>query len=165
MGIFKNKFNKTPKVSKKSVRQVVTKTSVPRSVAISGDLKFPTAAVGEDYTKDAIRGLLAKHAMPKDLELGRLVIEGVVRPEPTNQYDPDALIVLIDGVKVGYVSASRTSSFRHGVLRIMEEKSGMRASIGSDWIAEFTMRIGWVPTEKYPQYGVTIDTPAGFYNP
>lgn len=156
MGFFKKLLSQTASA---------TQVSAPATVEISGDLRFPTVAVGEDYTKDAIIDLVTKHATAQDLGSGKLIIEGVVRPEPTNAYDPDALVVLIGGVKVGYVSADRTSSFRRGVLRILEEKSGARLSPQSDWIAEFTMRIGWKPDEKYPRYGVAIDTPAGFYNP
>lgn len=133
-------------------------------MTVNGDLTFLTAAVGEDYTKDAIIEVVTKHALADDIKSGRLYIRGVVRPEPTNAYDPHALVVLIDGEKVGYIPADRTSSFRYGVIRLMEE-SGTTLAHGGDWIADFAIRIGWKPDEKYPRYGVAIDTPAGFYPP
>lgn len=51
-------------------------------------------------------------------ELGRDV-HAILVPEPQNQYDPNAVAVLVGGLKVGYLSREDAALYQPGIVRLI----------------------------------------------
>lgn len=70
--------------------------------------------VGESHYRDAISGIVGGTRR----EAVRLVTWAALVPEPENQYDPNAVGVLIGGVKVGHLSRGDAAAFAPVLARL-----------------------------------------------
>lgn len=81
-----------------------------------GDFDFPI--VGESYRQSAIRRVAA---MAERNDRGKLEFEAVVRREPTNKHDPNALAVYGPGrLHLGYVAREDAAALRRYFWRLEE---------------------------------------------
>lgn len=111
-------------------RQKKAVVAAPTQAAQSEKCRFSVA--GLYYREDALRSVAQRH---KDFGLsdadfiarhegGRAVFEYKLKrgstvtlvPEPTNEHDPNAIKVCVDGVHVGYVPASETDEVRQRMV-------------------------------------------------
>lgn len=82
----------------------------------SGDFDFPI--VGESYRQSAIRRVAA---MAERNDRGKLEFEAIVRREPTNKHDPNALAVYGPGrLHLGYVAREDAAALRRYFWRLEE---------------------------------------------
>lgn len=72
---------------------------------ISGPKQYTFDVAGTPYCKDNIKMILKKSTR-SDYIYQVLKTEPVLAKEPSNKHDKNAIMVLINGVKVGYVPAS-----------------------------------------------------------
>jgi hypothetical protein len=70
--------------------------------------------VGESQYQDA----LWRVAGGRTAERVRVEVQAVLLPEPDNPYDPNAITVLIDGAKVGYLCRDDAHTYRPGLLAL-----------------------------------------------
>lgn len=67
--------------------------------------------VGESFYQDA----LAKIAGPKTDDGVEIECKAILRPEPNNKHDKNAIAVLIRGMKVGYLSRTDAAAWRQAL--------------------------------------------------
>lgn len=77
--------------------------------------------VGESFYQDNLERTIRKH--------GRLV-EAILMPEPENEYDSNAVAVLVDGLKVGHLSREVAVMYQSGITRLMTRTGKSVAAAG-----------------------------------
>ena len=97
--------------------------------------------VGESFQRDHLMALIRSH---KAFSTGEIVATAVLVPEPTNEFDPTAVKVVIEGVQVGYIA-----KFDSAAVTKMIAKSGVK-----DY--EVPARIGFDPDSPAPLIGVRL---------
>jgi hypothetical protein len=76
------------------------------------------AAVGEASYQDALRRICGSDRW----EDVRCDVRAVLVPEPSNQYDPNAVMVQVDGQLVGYLSRGDAIEYRPTTQLLFEEQ-------------------------------------------
>ena len=97
--------------------------------------------VGESFQRDHLLALIRAH---NAFESGEIFATAVLEPEPTNDFDPTAVKVVVEGVQVGYIA-----KFDSGAVTAMIKKSGKETM-------EVAARIGFDPESPSPLIGVKI---------
>jgi HIRAN domain len=70
--------------------------------------------VGESHYQDA----LWRVTRGRTVERVRVEVQAVLLAEPDNPYDPNAIAVLMDGGKVGYLCRDDAEAYRPGLLAL-----------------------------------------------
>ena len=98
--------------------------------------------VGESFQRDHLVALLKKN---KVIEVGEFATWAMLELEPTNDFDPNAVKVMVDGLQVGYVP----KTFSGDVTRMMNNKG----------VTEFEVPalLGWDNNNPMPAIGVKLD--------
>ena len=97
--------------------------------------------VGESFQRDHLMALIRAH---KAFETGEILATAVLEPEPTNEFDPTAVKVVVGGVQVGYIA-----KFDSAAVTKMIEKSGKK-------VYEVPAKIGFDANSPAPLIGVKI---------
>ena len=97
--------------------------------------------VGESFQRDHLMALIRAH---KAFETGEILATAVLEPEPTNEFDPTAVKVVVEGVQVGYIA-----KFDSAAVTKMIEKSGKK-------VYEVPAKIGFDANSPAPLIGVKI---------
>ena len=121
-------------------------TSDPNAFVIvnkmSGDNSdYNYDVVGESFQRDHLMALIRAH---KAFETGEILATAVLEPEPTNEFDPTAVKVVVEGVQVGYIA-----KFDSAAVTKMIEKSGKK-------VYEVPAKIGFDANSPAPLIGVKI---------
>ena len=114
---------------------------VSSSPSSSDDSDYNYDVVGESFQRDHLMALIRSH---KAFSTGEIVATAVLVPEPTNEFDPTAVKVVIEGVQVGYIA-----KFDSAAVTKMIAKSGVK-----DY--EVPARIGFDPDSPAPLIGVKL---------
>ena len=98
--------------------------------------------VGESFQRDHLVALLKKN---KVIEVGEFATSAMLELEPTNDFDPNAVKVMVDGLQVGYVP----KTFTGDITRMMNDKG----------VTEFEVPalLGWDNNNPMPAIGVRLD--------
>ena len=98
--------------------------------------------VGESFHRDHLVALLKKN---KVIAVGEFATSAMLELEPTNDFDPNAVKVMVDGLQVGYVP----KTFSGDVTRMMNDKG----------VTEFEVPalLGWDNNNPMPAIGVKLD--------
>lgn len=98
--------------------------------------------VGESFQRDHLIALLKKN---KVIEIGQFQTQATLELEPKNDFDPNAVKVMVDGLQVGYVP----KTFSGDVTKMMKEKG----------VTEFEVPalLGWDNNNPMPAIGVKLD--------
>ena len=111
------------------------------SKQISDDSEYNYGVVGESFQRDHLMALIRSH---KAFETGEILTTAVLEPEPTNEFDPTAVKVVVEGVQVGYIA-----KFDSAAVTKMIEKSGKNSY-------EVPARIGFDADSPAPLIGVRL---------
>jgi hypothetical protein len=107
----------------------------------SDDSEYNYNVVGESFQRDHLMALIRAHDA---FASGQIIATAVLEPEPTNDFDPTAVKVVVEGVQVGYIA-----KFDSGAVTAMIKKSGKETmQVGA--------RIGFDPNSPAPLIGVQI---------
>ena len=128
MGIFKRKKNAASLAS----------TSEP---VIENDVEYTFEVVGESFQRDHLVQLIKKH---KAIEIGEIHTTDILELEPTNDFDPNAVKVLVEGLQVGYIPKS-----------LSETATEYIKSLGKTTL-EVPARLGWDTDNPQPLIGVML---------
>ena len=134
MGIFDNLFGSKGENFESSAVDMVEEDYVE-----SG---YNFDVVGESFQRDHLVALLKKN---KVIEVGEFATSAMLELEPTNDFDPNAVKVMVDGLQVGYVP----KTFSGDVTRMMNDKG----------VTEFEVPalLGWDNNNPMPAIGVRLD--------
>ena len=134
MGIFRKK------AEAKAVEQESSDDSLGTQSSPEDDCTFEV--VGESFQRDHLVALLKKHGVIND---GRYPTPATLELEPTNDFDPTAVKVMVEGVQVGYIPKILSGD----VTKKMAAKG----------VSEFEVPglLGWDTNNPMPLIGVTLD--------
>ena len=105
------------------------------------DSDYNYDVVGESFQRDHLMALIRAH---KAFDTGEILATAVLEPEPTNEFDPTAVKVVVEGVQVGYIA-----KFDSAAVTKMIEKSGKK-------VYEVPAKIGFDANSPAPLIGVKI---------
>ena len=109
--------------------------SAPDGVDYSYDV------VGESFQRDHLMALVRSH---NAFSIGEIYGTAILEPEPTNEFDPTAVKVLVEGIQVGYIP-----KFDSPAVTEMVKKSGKS-------VYEVPVRIGFDTDSPQPLIGVRL---------
>ena len=134
MGIFDNLFG--------SKSENLDSSSVDMGEEEYVESGYNFDVVGESFQRDHLVALLKKN---KVIEVGEFATSAMLELEPTNDFDPNAVKVMVDGLQVGYVP----KTFSGDVTRMMNDKG----------VTEFEVPalLGWDNNNPMPAIGVKLD--------
>jgi hypothetical protein len=105
------------------------------------DSEYVYDVVGESYRRDNLTALIRAH---KAFDTGQIFSMAVLEMEPTNEFDPNAVKVVVEGTQVGYIP-----KFDSPAVTEMIKKSGKK-------VYEVPVRIGWDTNSPSPLIGVRL---------
>jgi hypothetical protein len=134
MGIFRNPFKS------KGVQEESMEISTDSEASSDGDFTFDV--VGESFQRDHLVALLKKHGVIDD---GMFPTPAILELEPTNDFDPTAVKVMVEGVQVGYIPKMLSGD----VTKKMTAKG----------VSEFDVpaMLGWDTNNPMPLIGVRLN--------
>ena len=134
MGIFDNLFG--------SKSENLDTSAVDMSEEDYVESGYNFDVVGESFQRDHLVALLKKN---KVIEVGEFATSAMLELEPTNDFDPNAVKVMVDGLQVGYVP----KSFSGDVTSMMKDNG----------VTEFEVPalLGWDNNNPMPAIGVKLD--------
>jgi hypothetical protein len=134
MGIFDNLFR--PK------GQGLVSSEVDMGEADLSESDYDFDVVGESFQRDHLIALLKKN---KVIDVGQFKTQAMLELEPTNDFDPNAVKVMVDGLQVGYVP----KTFSSDVTKLLKDKG----------LTEFQVPalLGWDSNNPMPVIGVRLD--------
>jgi NADPH-dependent curcumin reductase CurA len=97
--------------------------------------------VGESFQRDHLMSLVRSH---NAFSIGEIYGTATLEPEPTNEFDPTAVKVLVEGIQVGYIP-----KFDSPAVTEMVKNSGKS-------VLEVPVRIGFDTDSPQPLIGVRI---------
>jgi hypothetical protein len=97
--------------------------------------------VGESFQRDHLMALVRSH---NAFSIGEIHGTAILKPEPTNEFDPTAVKVLVEGIQVGYIP-----KFDSLAVTEMVKKSGKS-------VYEVPVRIGFDTDSPQPLIGVRL---------
>jgi len=112
-----------------------TNAEVPEGVDYNYDV------VGESFRRDGLLALVRSH---KAFETGEIYGSATLELEPTNEFDPTAVKVVVEGVHVGYIP-----KFDSLAVTAMIQKRGKKE-------IEVPVRIGFDTNSPEPLIGVRL---------
>jgi hypothetical protein len=116
------------------------------AVRFTGSNSYATAVVGESHYQRHLRKLVG----PRRAEGVQAKFIAFLVPEPDNQFDENAVMVLIDGDQVGYLMADDAIDFLSGMEEI--ERPGHVAAVDAVVSGGFQKKDG-----SWAHYGVWLD--------
>ena len=134
MGIFDNLFG--------SKSEILDSSAVDMGEEDYVESGYNFDVVGESFQRDHLVALLKKN---KVIEVGEFATSAMLELEPTNDFDPNAVKVMVDGLQVGYVP----KTFSGDVTRMMNDNG----------VTEFEVPalLGWDNNNPMPAIGVRLD--------
>lgn len=135
-----------PAESIANASQVIESDDFSDEVSVESDESFDGVdygydVVGESFQRDHLLALIRSH---KAFASGEILTMAILEPEPTNDFDPTAVKVVVEGVQVGYVA-----KFDSAAVSKMIAKSGKKTM-------EVPARIGFDADSPAPLIGVRI---------
>ncbi|CAN2189258.1 hypothetical protein MCELANE86_00503 [Candidatus Nanopelagicaceae bacterium] len=119
--------------------EVVVASSSSESAPDGVDYNYDV--VGESFQRDHLMALVRSH---NAFSVGEIYGIATLEPEPTNEFDPTAVKVVVEGVQVGYIP-----KFDSPAVTQMIEKSGKKDM-------QVPVRIGFDTESPQPLIGVRI---------
>jgi hypothetical protein len=124
------------------IRQAADSVHGPEVVASSSSESAPDGVdynydvVGESFQRDHLMALVRSH---NAFNVGEIYGTAILEPEPTNEFDPTAVKVVVEGVQVGYIPKIDSPAVTE-----MIKKSGKKVWQTSDWTdnAQYSSIIG-----------------------
>jgi len=118
----------------------VVVTDTPDTSAPDG-VDYSYGVVGESFQRDHLLALIRSH---KAFDTGEIYTTATLEPEPTNEFDPTAVKVVVEGVQVGYIA-----KFDSAAVTQMIKSSGKK-------VMKVPARIGFDADSPAPLIGVTL---------
>lgn len=134
MGIFSSLF--------KSKIGTSTSDSAAEFSQGNDDDSYNFEVVGESFQRDHLIALLKKNEV---IRVGRYAAMAKLELEPTNDFDPTAVKVMVEGSQVGYIPASLSSH----VTKLISDK-GVKEY-------EVPALLGWDTNNPSPPIGVKLN--------
>ena len=103
--------------------------------------EYTFEVVGESFRRDHLIQLIKKHKL---VDVGELYSTATLKLEPTNDFDPTAVMVIVDDLHVGYIPKSMSSE----MTDYIKAKGGNTLQV--------PVRVGWDSDSPEPLIGVRL---------
>ena len=128
MGLFKRK-------------KKVNSLQLEKVTSAADEIDYTFEVVGESFQRDHLVQLIKKH---KAIEIGEIHTTAILELEPTNDFDPNAVKVLVEGLQVGYIPKSLSGTATEHIR-----------GLGKTTL-EVPARLGWDTDNPQPLIGVML---------
>ena len=132
---------KLSKATKASANRQVVNVDEVQEDSLSNGIDYNYYVVGESFQRDHLLALVRSH---KAFATGEINTTATLEMEPTNEFDSNAVKVVIEGTQVGYIA-----KFDSPKVTQMIKKSGKSPY-------EVPAQIGFDPDSPQPLIGVRI---------
>ena len=85
--------------------------------------------VGENFQRDHLTSLIRSH---KAFDVGVIFATAILEPEPTNEFDPTAVKVMIEGTQVGYIPKFDSPKVTQMIAKSGKPTMQVKAKVGWD---------------------------------
>jgi hypothetical protein len=133
MKLFRNYF-------KKPAASTTTQAAAPQGQD-QIDEEYTFDVVGESFRRDHLVQLIKKHNLT---DSGELYSTATLKLEPTNDFDPTAVMVIVEELHVGYIPKSMSAE----MTEYIKAKGGNTLQVPA--------RIGWDRDSPQPLVGVRL---------
>ena len=133
MKLFRNYFKKPVAVTK--IQTVATEEQ------IGNEQEYTFDVVGESFQRDHLVALIKKHNLT---DAGELYTTATLKLEPENDFDPTAVMVVIEELQVGYIP----KPFSAEMTEYIKAKGGKSLQVPA--------RVGWDKDSPQPAVGVRL---------
>ena len=106
----------------------VVVTDTPTTSAPDG-VEYNYGVVGESFQRDHLLALVRSH---KAFDIGEIYTTATLEPEPTNEFDPTAVKVVVEGVQVGYIAKIESAAVTEMIAQSGKKDMKVPARIGFD---------------------------------
>jgi hypothetical protein len=103
--------------------------------------EYTFEVVGESFRRDHLIQLIKKHKL---VDVGELYSTATLKLEPTNDFDPTAVMVIVDDLHVGYIPKSMSAE----MTDYIKAKGGNTLQV--------PVRVGWDSDSPEPLIGVRL---------
>ncbi len=134
MGIFSNLF--------KGKSQPQSSSNFPQANQSVDEDAYSFEVVGESFQRDHLIALLKKNGV---IQVGRYAAPATLELEPTNDFDPTAVKVVVDGLQVGYIPKYLSGD----VTKMISDKGVKEYQVPA--------LLGWDTNNPSPPIGVKLD--------
>jgi hypothetical protein len=131
--LFRNYFKKPVAVTK--IQTVATEEQ------IGNEQEYTFDVVGESFQRDHLVALIKKHNLT---DAGELYTTATLKLEPENDFDPTAVMVVIEELQVGYIP----KPFSAEMTEYIKAKGGKSLQVPA--------RVGWDKDSPQPAVGVRL---------
>jgi len=133
MKLFRNYFKKPGAVTKIQTAATEEQTG--------SEEEYTFDVVGESFQRDHLVALIKKHNL---VDVGELYTTATLRLEPENDFDPTAVMVVIEDLQVGYIP----KPFSGAMTDYIKNKGGKTLQVPA--------RVGWDRDSPQPAVGVRL---------
>ena len=133
MKLFRNYFKKPVAIT--SIQSAATEQQEGNEEEYTFDV------VGESFQRDHLVQLIKKHNLT---DAGELYTTATLKLEPENPFDPTAVMVVIEGLQVGYIPKSMSAD----MTNYIKAKGGKTLQVPA--------RVGWDSESPQPLVGVRL---------
>ena len=136
MKLFRNYF-------KNPVATTPVQTSAPgkQEQQDHNEEEYTFDVVGESFRRDSLVQLIKKHKLT---DSGELYSTATLKLEPENDFDPTAVMVIVEDLHVGYIPKSMSGE----MTEYIKSKGGQTLQVPA--------RIGWDTDSPQPLVGVRL---------
>ena len=85
--------------------------------------------VGESFRHDHLVQLAQKH---KAIDVGSIFTSATLKLEPENVFDPTAVMVIVEGLHVGYIAKSQSTEITANIKKLNTTEIEVPAHLGWD---------------------------------
>ena len=117
----------------------------PGYTAPASTLYGSLGAVGESAYAAALASIVKRSGVP--LAEGRLETRAIIQRQPDNEYDPNAVVVLLEGQRVGYIERGTAAAYQRALVEL--ERRG--------FAPECEAVIAWRPDTSPIRMGVWLE--------
>ena len=108
---------------------IATKGTPSGIVASENSEDYTYDVVGESFQHDHLVQLAQKH---KAINEGSIFTSATLKLEPENPFDPTAVMVIVEGLQVGYIAKSQSSEITATIKKMNTTEVEVPAHLGWD---------------------------------
>lgn len=108
---------------------VATKGKPSGIVATEDIADYTYDVVGESFQRDHLVQLVQKH---KAIDDGSVFTSATLKLEPENVFDPTAVMVIVEGLQVGYIAKSQSTEMTAAIKKLKTTELEVPAHLGWD---------------------------------
>ncbi|CAB4655029.1 unannotated protein [freshwater metagenome] len=113
-----------------SAQAYIATNGTPSGIVASENIEdYTYNVVGESFRHDHLVQLAQKH---KAIDVGSIFTSATLKLEPENVFDPTAVMVIVEGLHVGYIAKSQSIEMTANIKKLNTTEVEVPAHLGWD---------------------------------